>query len=87
MGGLVGCCDLCLTCMHAHVCNAFGTEIEIRITCAVVLGAGLLQLAVKVALWDMGSFPDGLDLRRLLGVACLMARLGMPTSEGAGAVS
>ena len=63
------------------------TEIEIRITCAVVLGTGLLQLAVKVALWDMGSFPDGLDLRRLLGVACLMDRLGMPTSEGAGAVS
>lgn len=31
-----------------------------------------------------GSFPDGLDLRRLLGVACLMGRLGMPTSEGAG---
>jgi len=57
-------------------------------TCAVVLGAGLLQLAVKVALWDMGSFPDGLDLRRLLGVACLMDHLGMPTtSEGAGAVS
>ena len=74
--------------MHAHVCNAFGTEIEIRITCAVVLGTGLLQLAVKVALWDMGSFPDGLDLRRLLGVACLMDHLGMPTtSEGAGAVS
>lgn len=48
---------------------------------------GLLQLAVNVALWDMGSFPDGLDQRRLLGVACLMDRLGMPTSEGAGAVS
>ena len=54
---------------------------------AVVLGVGLLQLAVNVALWDMGSFPDGLDQRRLLGVACLMDCLGMPTSEGAGAVS
>ena len=41
VGGLVGCCDLCLTCMHAHVCNAFGTEIEIRIPCAVVLVLGL----------------------------------------------
>lgn len=33
----------------------------------MVLGAGLLQLAVKVALWDMGSFPDGLDLKSPLG--------------------
>ena len=44
------------------------TEIEIRITCAVVLGAVASQLAVKVALVVHGSFPYGLDLRRLLGV-------------------
>ena len=53
----------------------------------MVLGAGHLQPAVKVAPWDTGSFLDGLDLRRLWGVAGLMDRLGMPTSEGAGAVS
>jgi hypothetical protein len=71
--------------MPAYMHATRSTEIEIRITCAVVLGAGVLQLAVKVALGVHGSFPDGLDLRRLVfGRRYLMDRLGMPTSEGAG---
>ena len=50
----------------------------------MVLGAGAFAAGGEGGAVGFGRFPDGLDLRRLWGVACLMGRLGMPTSEGAG---
>lgn len=68
-----------------YVCNAFrhrDRDQDLRVLWYWVLGA--FAAGGEGGVVGFGSFPDGLDLRRLLGVACLMGRLGMPTSEGAG---